>query len=528
MPHCSSMDRDTIMPNPSLRVLATFRHWGTTLPVWSGRLHKDYWPLAAQNIRAQGGRLLALWGEDRRTTEAGYLVHAAFLSETGIVRTEMIVDPTTAAYPSLAAIFPGALRMERALYDLLGIRATGVNDTRPWLRHAAWPADQFPLRTDFSGEGLDIAADRDYTFLPASSPDTHEIPVGPIHAGIIEPGHFRFQVLGEEILRLEERFGYTHKGVERLFQGLDVAGGARLAGRISGDSTVAYAWSYAQAVEQIISMQMPERAQWLRALCLERERLANHLGDLGAIGNDAGLAFALTQFQALKEDLLRENQHYFGHRYLMDRVLPGGVAFDLTAAAIAALQGGGRTLKTAVRRLQEILAEHGGLRDRVVQLGIIPPERAAHLGLMGVAGRASGQAWDLRVQFPHPPYDQLQVQMATAMEGDVAARMAVRFQEIFESLRLQEEMLRKLPDGNIYHPLDLQDAVGEGIGWVEGWRGEIFFWLRIEHGQVRRCHPQDPSWTLWPALEEAVLRDIVADFPLINKSFNLSYSGHDL
>ncbi len=517
------------MPNPALRLLTDFKRWGTPLPVWSGRLYHEYWPLAAENIRAQGGRLLALWGEDRRTTEAaGYLVHAAFLSETGIIRTEMIVDPATAAYPSLATVFPGALRMERTLYDLLGIRATGTNDSRPWLRHAAWPADQFPLRTDFSGEGLDIAADRDYTFLPASSPDTHEIPVGPIHAGIIEPGHFRFQVLGEEILRLEERFGYTHKGVERLFQGLDVAAGAHLAGRISGDSTVAYAWSYAQAVEQITNAQVPERAQWLRALYLERERLANHLGDLGAIGNDAGLAFALTQFQALKEDLLRENQRYFGHRYLMDRVFPGGVDGDLTVAVVATLQRTGQTLKTAVGRLQGILAEHGGLRDRVVQLGIISPKRAAQLGLMGVAGRASGQAWDLRVQFPNSPYDQLQVRMATAAEGDVAARMAVRFQEIFESLRLQEEILRRLPCGNVYQPLDLRDAVGEGIGWVEGWRGEVFFWLRMEQGHICRCHPQDPSWTLWPALEEAVLRDIVADFPLINKSFNLSYSGHDL
>ena len=516
------------MPSPRLHALTTFRRHDRTVTTWSGRFHSDHWPIAAQILRDQGGRLLALWGEDRRAEASCYLIHGVFLSEGGVVLGELVVDPVAAEYPTLAGIFPAARRMERALYDLLGLRAQGNDDRRPWLRHDAWPEDAFPLRADFRAEHLCSKADSAYAFLPIVSPDAHEIPVGPIHAGIIEPGHFRFQVLGEEILRLEERFGYTHKGVEHLFQGLDIAAGARLAGRISGDSTVAYAWSYAQAVEQIANAQVPERAQWLRALCLERERMANHLGDLGAIGNDAGLAFALTQFQALKEDLLRENQRYFGHRYLMDRVLPGGVAFDLTATAIAALHSAGQALKTAVGRLQEILAEHGGLRDRVVQLGVISPERAAHLGLMGVAGRASGQAWDLRVQFPHIPYDQLQVRMATATEGDVAARMAVRFLEISESLRLQEEILQKLPDSNIYHPLDLRDAAGKGVGWVEGWRGEIFFWLRMEQGNIRHCRPQDPSWTLWPALEEAVLRDIVADFPLINKSFNLSYSGHDL
>lgn len=516
------------MPSPQLRALGSFRRWAESAPVWSGRVAAPLWLSLGQAIHGQGGRLMGLWGEDRRAAEGCFLVHGAFLFEQGLLLAEQEVNAARPETPSLAAIFPAANRMERTLYDLLGIRAQGLADQRPWLRHQAWPEDQFPLRADFTGSDLGSAGDDRYAFVPVSGAEVHEIPVGPVHAGTIEPGHFRFQVLGEEVLRLEAHLGYTHKGTERLFQGRDIAGGARLAGRVSGDSTVAYGWVYARAVEQILALTPPSRAQWLRALCLERERLANHLGDLGALGNDAGLAFALTQFSRLKEDFLRDQERYFGHRYLMDRIAPGGVAFDLDARQCAALRGAGRALGVAVARLQEILAEHGGLRDRVVTLGRIPPPLAADLGMMGVAGRASGQAWDLRVQFPQPPYDALDVRMALESDGDVAARMAVRFAEITESLRLQDQILDALPAGETLLPVAGLPADGVGAAWVEGWRGEILLWLRMEKGRITRCHPQDPSWTLWPAVEQAVLRDIVADFPLINKSFNLNYSGHDL
>ncbi len=351
----------------------------------------------------------------------------------------------------------------------------------------------------------------------------HSIPVGPVHAGVIEPGHFRFQVVGEKILRLEERLGYTHKGIEKRFEGMDFTTGARLAGRVSGDSTVAHAWAYAMAVENLTASEIPARAQWLRALCLERERVANHLGDLGALGNDAGLAFGLAQFSRLKEGVLRTNHQLFGHRYLMDMVIPGGLARDLDSSGAELIRQEINTL------LPEIYEEHAGLQDRLVTTGQVTPELAARLGLMGVAGRASGQRCDLRVQLPTQPYHELEVKMATHQDGDVDALVTVRFEELREALRLQREILTRLPVGEINVPLHPARPSACGLGWSEGWRGEVFTWVRADdNNRIDRCHPQDPSWVLWPALEYAVLSDIVPDFPLINKSFNLSYSGHDL
>ena len=369
-----------------------------------------------------------------------------------------------------------------------------------------------------------------YPFVKVEGQGVHEIPVGPVHAGIIEPGHFRFSVVGERILRLEERLGYVHKGIEKRFEGMSLQHAAKLAGRVSGDSTVAYAWAYAMAAEGIAAIVLPERAVWLRALFLERERIANHLGDLGYLGNDVALSFGFAQFWILKEQMLRNNAELFGHRYLMDRIIPGGVAADLTALGKSRLFEESAMLEREVRVLRGIYDEHAGVQDRFIGAGRIEPKLAARLGLCGLAGRASSQAWDARVQFPCAPYDKLDVQMATYRNGDVAARVIVRFEELFESLRLQREILAHLiHDDALSVPLEKLPAHGFGAGMVEGWRGEVMVAIHTGvDGNLVRVHPHDPSWQNWPALEHAVLGNIVPDFPLINKSFNLSYSGHDL
>jgi Ni,Fe-hydrogenase III large subunit len=274
---------------------------------------------------------------------------------------------------------------------------------------------------------------------------------------------------------------------------------------------------------------VPARAEWLRALLMERERVANHLGDLGALGNDAGLAFGLAQFSRLREQWLRLNGEVFGHRLLMDCIVPGGVAADLDAAALVQIRQQCVDIAKEVLRLRAIYDEHAGLQDRFQTTGIVTPELAAHLGLCGLTGRASGQAHDLRVDFPRPPYDRLKVKLAVDTRGDVAARVTVRFDELIESLRLIRLIADELPEGEVRPSLPPIDSDSFGVGWVEGWRGEVLVALETDaSGQVRRCHCHDPSWQNWPLLEHAVLGNIVPDFPLINKSFNLSYSGHDL
>ncbi len=433
------------------------------------------------------------------------------------------------SFPDLSRVFPGALRQQRAMADLLGIAAEGCVDQRPWLRHGAWAQGVHPLRRDFPAATPPLEAAADYRFVRVAGEGVHEIPVGPVHAGTIEPGHFRFSVVGERVLRLEQHLGYTHKGIEKRFEGLDLTQGARLAGRVSGDSTVAFAWAFCLAAEGAAAQAAPARAAWLRALALERERVANHLGDLGFLGNDAGLGVGLAHFSRIKEDWLRTNEQVFGHRYLMDFVVPGGVARDLPQPALAVLRAELQTVESQVGRLQALYDEHPGLQDRLVGTGVVSPGLARQLGLCGLAGRASGQGFDLRVQAPAPPYDRLAVRMATATDGDVAARVALRFQEIQESLRLLRDLLPSLPVGPLREEAPrLGDGV-LGLGQVEGWRGPVLMALEAgPGGSLRRVHPQDPSWLNWPALEHAIIGNIVPDFPLINKSFNLSYSGVDL
>ena len=493
------------------------------VPVSSGQL------LTACRLAWEGGgRLVAIWVSDDSDRDRGFMVRVALEDTDGLTVLEHTLPGANAHYPDVAAIFPAANRMQRAAFDLTGIAADS-DDQRQWLWQACWPIDRYPLRRDFEASPKWEPGEEEYAFVRVQGDGVHEIPVGPVHAGIIEPGHFRFQVVGEKVLRLEERLGYTHKGIEKRFESLGIAGGHRLAGRVCGDSTVAFAWAYAQAVEAIAGTAPPPRAAWLRALAQERERLANHLGDLGALGNDCGFAFGLAQFSRLKEDVLRTNIAAFGHRMMMDYVVPGGVAADLALDHAASMRDECARLDREIRALRDIYDEHTGLQDRVRACGIVTPALAAKLGLPGLAGRASGQSRDLRHDFPVAPYDALDVRVAAQGDGDVAARLAVRFDEAQESLRLIRVIVDSMPDGPVHAALPESPPFKLGLGYVEGWRGPVFVALESgPNGSIRRCHPHDPSWSSWPVLEHAVIGNIVPDFPLINKSFNLSYSGPDL
>jgi Ni,Fe-hydrogenase III large subunit len=512
--------------------LARWWSQATTLPgsPGGGMLDVDAagWFVAAGDVAAAGGQLLALWATpaDRASTQP--TVQAAYLTDARLLVLTLRLQGAKDLYPGLQGVFPAATRMQRAAFDLAGVQSDD-SDQRPWLRHAAWQADRHPLRDALPRLAESPTAVDDYAFVRVEGDGVHEIPVGPVHAGIIEPGHFRFSIVGEKVLKLEERLGYVHKGIERRFTELPILEGHRLAARVSGDSAAAYSWAYCQALEGLTGTDVPPRALHLRALCLELERLQNHLGDLGALGNDAGFAFGLAQLSRLKEVPTRAMNAAIGRRYLLDAIVPGGTSFDLDPARATALAATVRDLAASVQELRKIYDEHAGVRDRFVGAGEVTPELARQLGLTGLAGRASAQDVDLRVDCPWAPYDVLRPVKCVQQSGDVAARVAVRFDEVQESCRLVAAILDTLPQGGTHAAVTLPAAASLGVGLIEGWRGPVMVALATTAGgAIRRCHPHDPSWQNWPVLEHAIIGNIVPDFPLINKSFNLSYSGHDL
>jgi Ni,Fe-hydrogenase III large subunit len=472
------------------------------------------WEQAAGDLARSAFTLLSLWGSDRA-------VHMALMDpETKAVGIVSLEGPS---FPSVGRLHPPAQRLERAVADLFGLVPEGAVDARPWLDHGRWGV-MHPLGA--AGPGAEPAP---YAFLPGDGESLHQVPVGPVHAGIIEPGHFRFTAQGETVVRLEERLGYVHKGIDGLMRGATLVRGAELAGRISGDSAVAYAWAFAQAAEAALGVEVPERALWIRALMAELERLANHLGDIGAICNDAAFAMMLAHCGMLRERVLRAADACFGHRLMRDRIVPGGVATDLGAAGAAAL----RALLTEFRErfppLVELYDNTASLLDRTVGTGILASELAARFGAGGYVGRASGRDFDVRRDLPYAPYDGLMFQVPLRKQGDVDARVWIRIEEVRQSLPLIADLLDGLPSGPVRAALPEAGEPREGLGLVEGFRGDVLVWLALDaSGTIARGHMRDPSWFQWPLLEAVIEGNIIADFPLCNKSFNCSYSGHDL
>lgn len=480
-------------------------------------VNAELWRFAIDQVADGHWTLLALWA-DENTVYMGLLDEQA--GKIGVISLECVEG----RYPSVAQKHPPALRLERAIFDLFGLQANGLPDTRPWLDHGRWGVTH-PL-----GSGGGARPDmEDYEFLPSEGESLHQIPVGPVHAGIIEPGHFRFTANGEAVVRLEERLGYVHKGIEGLMKGADVTRGVQLAGRVSGDSTVAYAYAFSQAVEAAWEIAVPPRALYLRALMSELERLANHLGDIGAICNDAAFALMLAHCAVLRERVLRAADSCFQHRLMRDCIVPGGVASDLSEDGVHTLHHLVSDIRRHFPKLVELYDNTASLQDRTVATGIVSTTLVRQYGAGGYVGRASGRHFDARRAFRYAPYDTLSFDVPVLQEGDVNARVWVRIREVEQSLSLLEQTLAALPSGPFR--VDLAD-VGErreGLSIVEGFRGDIFAWLRLdETGKIERCHLRDPSWFQWPLLEAAIKDNIVADFPLCNKSFNCSYSGHDL
>jgi Ni,Fe-hydrogenase III large subunit len=462
-------------------------------------------------------------------TEASYIwgepstVHMAMMDGDTAEIAVLSLDCPGRSFPSVGLHHPPALRLERTINDLFGLSADGSPDTRPWLDHGCWDV-RFPL-----GDSIDaLPKVSPYPFLTAEGDGLHQIAVGPVHAGIIEPGHFRFTASGETVVRLEERLGYAHKGVDQLMTDAGLERGVQLAGRVSGDSAVAYAYAFSRAAEAALDLAPPDRAVWLRALLGELERLANHLGDIGAICNDASFALMHAHCSVLRENVLRASNVAFGHRLMRDIIVTGGVTRDLNDEGTEAIQVALDTIRRRFPALVDLYDNTASLQDRTVDTGVLKPALAKQYAAGGYVGRGSGRPFDARRALAYPPYDALRFEVPVLIEGDVNARVWIRVREVEQSLSLLEQILSRLPKGPTRTLAAPRREPCEGMAIVEGFRGDVLVWLRVRDGRIERCHMRDPSWFQWPLLEAVIENNIVADFPLCNKSFNCSYSGHDL
>ena len=458
-------------------------------------------------------QLLAMWADTQQ-------VHTLFHDSIGGAFIPASVQVDGALYPALSPARPAAAWFERMIADLWGHRAESGTDSRPWLDHGKW--DQHAPLSPRATPSL--TAPEPPEFLPFEGEDLHQIPVGPVHAGIIEPGHFRFTAQGETVARLEIRLGYVHKGTLGLMRGKSPRIAARFAARLSGDSTVAHSIAFARATEAASAVEAPPRAVHLRAVMAELERIANHLGDCGAIANDAAFPLLLARMMFHRERLLQAAGAAFGHRLMMDCVIPGGVAGDITASAIPTILQAVTAIETELPELLRVYDDVSSLVDRMVGTGIVRRDLVDAFAPGGFVGRAAGRGFDLRQTPGYAPYENVAVPVLHT--ADVDGRFRIRASEITESIALLRGLLGNLPDGPLSVALSM--ASGEGIGWAEGFRGDIWHWLRLDAGQISAVFMRDPSWLQWPLLQAAIHGNIVADFPLCNKSFNCSYSGVDL
>ncbi len=475
-----------------------------------------------------GAELVFMAAADRRPDHGVFEVHYLFAPgrQNWFVHATATVPAGAPTIASLATFHYPASRFEREIFDLFGIVAEGHPDPRFLVRHGFWPADYFPLRKDaapreFADDG------RAFPFTEVGGEGVYEIPVGPVHAGIIEPGHFRFSVVGETIIDMKSRLYFTHKGTEKLFEGREPAAGVELAERISGDTTVGHSLAFCQALEAAAGVSVPERAKYLRVVFLEMERLYNHVADFGMIANDTGYAVAHSHCFRIRERLLRLNKRLTGNRLLRGGVIPGGVGADIPAGLDLPAE-----VQAALRDFDEIVGltlENTLVMDRLEGTGRLTTSTARDHGVLGYVARASGIDTDVRRDHPFAAYGALNFRVPVFDAGDVKARTLVRVEEARESVKLIRQAVEQLPAGPRAVPLPALPAFAPAFSLVEGWRGAIIHWVMGgPDGRLYRVKVMDPSFLNWRPLSYALLKNIVPDFPLCNKSFNQSYSGNDL
>jgi len=476
------------------------------------------------------GRLAGVFAEDARAAHRVFFVYYLYALDSAhaFVLVRVPIPQERPEMTSLTNAIPAVNWQEREIQDLFGIKLIGHPNPRRCVLHDDWP-EVYPLRKDFDARTqLPPFIGPRHKFREVEGEGVFQVPVGPVHAGIIEPGHFLFSVAGEPVLYLQLRMFYVHKGAEKLFETLPIRHCVRLAESLSGDSSFAHATAFCHAVERASGAEAPPRGRALRTICLELERLYNHVADIGAICTDVAFVTAHMHAMRLKERVLRLNEQLTGNRLLRGMAALGGVRFDFDPSQLRELTTFVDEFEREFTDLVELIRSHSGTRDRLETTGVLKPEAARDLGIVGIAGRASGFDHDLRRDFPHGFYDQVQFSVPVFTEGDVQRRMAVRREELFQSFGILRQVVARLPAGPIQTEISQVPSDRVALGYVEGWRGEIFHWVHTAPGnRLARCKVKDPSLQNWPALSEAILGNIIPDFPVVNKSFNLSYSGTD-
>jgi Ni,Fe-hydrogenase III large subunit/Ni,Fe-hydrogenase III component G len=518
--------RDVLRERLGLEGLAELRPGEFAAEVGLGRL-----AATADRVAGAGLRLATLFATDEGA-ENGFRVHHVWASgdPAGFVQIWARVAADKPRFPSITARHPVANWFEREVADYFGLVPEGhPNPTRVAL-HADWPEGVWALRKAFPDAQAVPRVEGDlHPFRPVSGEGVFQVPVGPVHAGTIEPGHFRFGVAGEPVLYLQLRLFYVHKGIEKRFERLPWRQGLFLAESISGDTAVGHALAYAHAIERLQGVDVPPRARYLRTVLLELERVYNHVADIGAIATDVAFTVPASRAQVLREGLVSLHERLFGSRLLRGTVALGGVKCDVTPERRGELLAHLERLERDFDGLVTLLIDSGTFTDRVDGTGILSPQAARDLGIVGMAARASGLDLDSRRDQPHDAYAGLQFQVAVEEGGDARARLMVRAREVEQSLSILRQALEGLPEGRVLAALpDALPASSSALGWAEAWRGECLHWIQTDdQGRIARLKVTDPSFKNWPGLAQAVPGNILPDFPVINKSFNLSYSGND-
>lgn len=476
-------------------------------------------------------QMKTIFATDERATSVGFkIVYVFGIPGENVFLMPYIVLKETTSFPSIAREIHEASGYERKIHSFFGLNPVGHPEPRGMLLHENWPANMFPLRKDFDAHKRPPLAKGEYAFQKVEGEGVYEIPVGPVHAGIIEPGHFRFSVAGEEILLLEAKLGFTHKGTEKLFETLPLEEKVRLSERVSGDTSFTHALAFCQAVETLAGINVPERAQYLRVLYSELERLANHLIDVGFIMSDTGYNFGGATGTRLREQVMQWHERLTGSRFLRGVNVIGGVTKDVDEETAKALLLDLQKIYADFSEFIEISEESSTLLNRLEGTGTVDRQIASDHGIVGVPSRAIGIAHDARKEYPYAIYDTLSFDIALEQDGDVCARMYIRIKEIASSMGIIEQVLAKLPKGEICFQgsINLQKN-SIAVGVTESWRGDVTYTVMTDaHGDITRVDVRDPSFLNWPIVGHTGKGNVVPDFPLINKSFNLSYSGNDV